>query len=118
MADRKVTAGELLDLVSNGAKVMRQKRPEDAEFAAAMRELTQKLGELLARDPNVIVQNTPMDLKVEAPPVHVDYRPPAIKMPAPTVVVNSAKTRAYEFEIIRNDRGQIATVKAVVRDEQ
>ena len=109
---RKVSVDELLQMAASGAKITRKEATP--EFADALRELTAKLGELLARNPNVVVESQPLDLKVDAPPVHIDYAPPAINLPAPTVVVRGRFN--FEFVVHRNDRGQIARVEANVVD--
>lgn len=113
---REVTAEELLELVQDGARVAREGRANEA-FIDHLRELTQRLGELLSRDPNVVVNNPPIKLEMPpAPKVNVNYTPPPVNVPAPTVVVNSDR-RAYEFVIDRNDRGQMTRIRAQVVDE-
>lgn len=107
---RKVTAEELLEMVASGARVVKQQN--DPVLGQELRELTQRLGELLARNPNIIVESKPLDVKIDAPPVHVDVAAPSIKVPPPTVIVREAKTRDYEFHIERNHRGQIERVFA------
>ncbi len=108
---REVSAQELLELVQHGARVARDGRADEA-FIDHLRELTQKLGELLARDPNVVVNNPPIQIDVPpAPEVKVNYTPPPIRIPAPTVVLKGSP-KSYDFIIERNERGQISRVRA------